>query len=358
MENVLVRVANRLPETNFSVHVCCLGEKGLLAGRLREENHVHPLHKPHGKSLRTILDLARIIRKTRPHLLHTHNLGPLIYGSIASIGGLRPPILHGEHSQLDEDELTAKRLRQRRVLYRCCRGIHTVADSLRRQLVETGFAAEKIFSIVNGVDCERFRPADDPRASRNALGLPPDATVLAAVGRFGEHKRQDMLIKAFETLARTVPNVHLVLVGAGGPNEEHVLRMAADSHVAHRIHLPGFQHDMLPWYQAMDLLVSPSASEGLSNVILEAMACAVPVLCHEACGNREVITDGTDGWVSDLHVPETLGSKLGDLLASPAELRTVGARAREKVLAGFPFEKTVREYADTYRSMAGRQTRT
>ena len=76
------------------------------------------------------------------------------------------------------------------------------------------------------------------------------------------------------------------------------------SPVANRIHMVGFQAEPRLYYQSMDLLVVPSLSEGLSNVVLEAMSCGVPVLGHTACGNAEIITAGKDGILANLKTPQ------------------------------------------------------
>ena len=107
----------------------------------------------------------------------------------------------------------------------------------------------------------------------------------------------------------------------------------------------------------MDLLVVPSVNEGLSNAVLEAMACGVPVLAHSACGNGEVIASDEDGFVVDLETPEKLQGQLSRHLANPSYLAAVGNRARQKAVSAFSIEKMVAGYIELYRMKVPVETR-
>ena len=258
--------------------------------------------------------------------------------------------------QLTSEECQPRRMRQRQKLYQSCRQVHTVSVSLRQQLVDLGLPAEKIVVLLNGVDTDRFAPGDVQTARRQLNGLPESALVVGIVGRFGLYKRHAVLIEAFTTVARRFPQVHLLVVGGGGPEQERVMAQARASEAAHRIHLTGFQKDPRMCYQAMDLLVVPSINEGLSNAVLEAMACGVPVLSHTACGNAEVIRQGEDGFVADLETAEKLSARLTEILAAPARLAGLGRQARENVVQRFSIARMVGNYESLYRELAGPKT--
>ncbi len=351
MENGVVNVARLLDPLEFQVRVCCLKCAGQFAARLPGHVTVHSLNKCPGFSLGTVFRLAQVMAEIKPDILHTHNLGPLIYGSLTKGLGQWPPILHGEHGVLDEEELTPRRMWQRRWLYHGCRRVHTVSESLRHHLVDLGFPSTKIEAIVNGVDTQRFAPGDRT-AVRRQLGLAVDGLWIGMIGRFTQYKRHALLLEAFSVLARRMQNVHLVIVGGGGSEEENVNRQARSSGAAARIHLAGFQNVPEPFYQAMDLLIFPSVNEGLSNAVLEAMATGVPVLCHTACGNAEVITHGEDGLIAPLDNVTELTGQLEHALSSPARLAAMGQKAREKVACKFSLAAMVEHYARLYRELA------
>lgn len=351
MENGLVNVAQLLDPQEFQVRVCCLKNAGQFAARLPGHVAVHSLDKRPGFSLRTAFNLARIMAEIKPHILHTHNLGPLIYGSLTKGFGQWPPILHGEHGVLDEEELTPRRMRQRRWLYHGCRRVHTVSESLREHLIQLGFPPPKIEAVVNGVDTQRFAPGDRA-AVRRQLGLAVDGLWIGMIGRFTPFKRHALLLDAFAILARRMKNLHLIMVGGGGSEEAKVIQQSRASEAAARIHLAGFQIVPEPFYQAMDLLVFPSVNEGLSNAVLEAMATGVPVLCHNACGNAEVITHGEDGVIAPLGNVVELVGQLEQVLSAPPRLAAMGQKAREKVARQFSLSAMAQHYARLYRELA------
>ena len=351
MENGVVNIARGLASRGIETHVACLERGGEFADRLPDPERCVVLGKFGGFSVMATIHLAEHIARIRADLLHTHNLGPLIYSAIATVAGLRCPIVHGEHSALTAEEKSPRRLRQRRWLYRCCARIHTVAEPMRGELIAIGFAADRIEAIANGVDTDRFVPGDRA-AARAALGVPVDASVIGIVGRFGPFKRHDLMIEAFEKLASACPAAHLLIVGGGGPCEAGILARAARSSVSARLHFTGFREDPRPCYQALDLLAIPSTNEGMSNAALEAMACGVPVLANAGCGHEQIITDGVEGRLADLRSSDALAAELAALLAAPALLFDKGANARTRVQHHFSPARMLDAYEHLYRAAA------
>jgi glycosyltransferase involved in cell wall biosynthesis len=353
LENGVANVARGLPPGEFDIHACCLERSGPFAQNLPRPENVQVLHKPQGFSWKAVRDLHRLIRRLRPHVLHSHNLGPLMYASLASGMGGWCPLLHGEHHLPPPADFDRKRIFQRSVFYRACRKVHTVSEGLRQELISRGLPAEKLVTLRNGVDSERFKPGDRCAAREKIGGLPPDALVLGMVGRFMPWKGHALLIEAFEKIASRRPNAHLLLVGSGGTDEEKIRAQARASRLAPRIHFAGFQRDVTLYYQAMDALIFPSTIEGLANAVLEAMACGVPALAHPACGMAEIITHRQDGWLAEINTPEGLLRQLEALPADPEGFSALGRAGREKVLRQFSLPGMVENYRRLYREAAG-----
>ncbi len=353
MENGIANVARALPPGEFEIHVCCLESSGVFAARLPQPENVHVLRKPPGFSPRAVWDLHRLIRRVRPHVIHSHNLGALIYSGLVKMLGSRRPLLHGDHHLLTPEECVPRRQRQRAWFYRCCRKIHTVSEGLRQQLIGQGLPADKIITLRNGVDSVRFHPGDRAAARRKIGGVPEAALVLGFVSRFAPGKGHALLLEAFGQLAATHPQLHLLLIGAGGTEEAKVRTQAQSNPAAARIHFTGFQNDLVPYYQSLDALVFPSVVDGLSNAVLEAMACGVPVFAQPTCGNPEIITPGQDGVLAPLERAEDLVALLQPWLAQPEKLAALGHAAREKVLAQFGLDSMVAQYQRLYQNLAG-----
>ena len=349
MENGIVNISNELDPKEFEIHVACLDDSGEFASRFPKQENIHCLQRSSGFSLATVSKLYRLISKLKPDIVHSHNLGPLIYGALATGFGLRVPLLHGEHGQFSDEECSPTRLRQRRWLYRCCREVHTVSHGLRDHIVSLKLGNMPITALVNGVDLERFQIEDRPDI-RERHNIPAEATVIGMVARLRPTKRHALLVKAFACLPPQDPPVHLVLVG-DGPAMPEVKKEIEKSGCAERIHLAGFQKDPVPYYHIIDLLVIPSNREGLSNAVLESLACGVPVLCHTACGNDEVITNGKDGWIVPLDTIEQIQQQMASALSQKHRLLEMGLFGREKVKNRFPITKMLDSYKQIYRRM-------
>lgn len=350
MENGLVNVARGLDSKQFEVHAACLERGGSFVERLPEPQNVYILNKPDGFSWRTVFALAKLISKLKPDVVHTHNLGPLIYAGLATAMGKTRPILHGEHG-FPQSQRTPQSLRQRRFFYSACKRVHAVSRGLADELIQFAMPADKIEVILNGVDTDRFFPLQ-AQTARREIGLPVEGPIIGMVGRFDPLKCHLPLIAAFEGLSDQLPTAQLLIVGKGGQIYEQVVTRAKTTPVAERIHLAGFQPEPKRYYQAMDLLVVPSLSEGMSNVVLEAMSCGVPVLGHTACGNAEIITSGKDGILANLKTPRELESEIINALRDGNRLRQIGSEARQTILHRFSMTNMVANYAALYQRLA------
>lgn len=354
MENGVVNMAGQLAPVGVRTHVACLRDRGAFADRLPNRDAVTLLGKKSGFSLNSVLNLARTIREQRPSVLHTHNLGPLIYATLATLGGVTVPILHGEHGQIQPQDLTPRRLATRRLLYRCCHTVHTVSGSLLEALQSMKLTARRMVAITNGVDCENFCPSNQKTESKLSLGIPMGESItLGIVGRFVALKRHLMLLQALEPVMELYPQVHLLVVGDQGPERDKIIQAMEQHPFASRIHWLGMRSDMAACYQAMDLLISSSEVEGLSNAVLEAMACGVPVLAHMACGNNEAVINGQGGFLYELPDAQRLTHALLSILASPASLVEQGRLARQRVEEQFSIAAMAAGYLRVYRALAG-----
>ncbi|MGI9501669.1 MAG: glycosyltransferase [Geminicoccaceae bacterium] len=169
----------------------------------------------------------------------------------------------------------------------------TVSEALRREAIILGASPERTTTLRNGVDSERFRPGDKA-AARKKLGLPANARIALMVGNLVELKGQRLVIQALARLRQAEPETdwHLALVGKGGEAERLQAEAVAHS-LAPQVIMPGGQPaGALPdWYRAADVLVLASSREGWPNVVLEALACGLPVIATPVGGVPEILGD-------------------------------------------------------------------
>jgi glycosyltransferase involved in cell wall biosynthesis len=189
-------------------------------------------------------------------------------------------------------------------------------------------------------------------ALRQALGL-TEGPVLGFVGELRSKKGAPFILECFRQVAGHTP-AQLLVVGAVRTEERAALEQFTvdEPQLAGRVHIVPYVRDdatLAAIYNLIDVVLCPSLWEGMPNAVLEAMACARPVLASDAGGIPDLITHGETGWIASRHHLHRLGEALGELLELDANGRAaVGERARAHVLAYFPPEREQRELLEAY----------
>ncbi len=222
----------------------------------------------------------------------------------------------------------------------------TAADAIREQ----GVPPHRVRVIRAGVELPSPFTAAERRAQRAALGVVDDEFLIGCVGNFRTMKRQDLLIDAFARLLPEHGNLRLVLVGDGDlrPSIERQIEALG---LGGRVILTGIASELPPLYDALDLFVQASNSEGLPNVLLEASASALPIVATAAGGSGEVVHDGETGFLVPVDDLERLTSAMHRAISDADLGRAMGAAARELIERDYGVERCVREYADLYREL-------
>jgi glycosyltransferase involved in cell wall biosynthesis len=184
------------------------------------------------------------------------------------------------------------------VLRRATR-VLAVSDSLRRVAEGLGAGAGRVRVIPNGVDTERFRIGDRAEARRR-LGLPADGPLLLTVAGVYPGKGQHTVVDALPDLLARHEHLTYAMVGATRPGDSYRWQLeqtVARLGLGDRVRFVGpVAHEALPpWFNAADLMVLPTESEGWPNVLLESLACGVPVVATRVGGVPEIVVDGEHG---------------------------------------------------------------
>lgn len=208
--------------------------------------------------------------------------------------------------------------------------------------------------LPNGVDTERYRPAPDKPALRRRLGLPTDRLIVLTVGNLKPIKGHDVLLEAIRRLGLDADQATFVF--AGKDCLDGSLASWARAHLARcDVRFIGEQPDVLPWYQAADFFVLPSRYEGLSNALLEAMGCALPVIVTAVGGNNDVVEQDRTGLLVNADEPAQLASSIRLLLGCPAHRARLAEAARQHVCRCFGIQHTVTAYARCYALLGRRE---
>jgi sugar transferase (PEP-CTERM/EpsH1 system associated) len=361
MENGLVNLINHMPADKFRHAVLCVEDYSDFRSRItRADVEVIALNRSRVGIGKLRREIFRLCRALKPAIVHTRNLSGLDALLPARLAGVAHCV-HGEHGW-DVHDLEGKRWRPiilRRLHAPLIEQYITVSRDLQRYLLaRIGIRAARITQIYNGVDTDRFQPA----AGKPRTWLPPafqDAslTLIGTVGRVQPVKDQATLLQAFAQLITREPalrpTLRLLVVG-DGPLLAELKTLAATLNIADITCYPGAMNDVPQVLRALDVFVLPSLNEGISNTILEAMACGLPVIATGVGGNLELVADGACG---RFFTPRDAGT-LCDLLLQytrDVPLREAHSRAaRHHAVEQFGLATMVARYQAVYDQLLGR----
>ena len=352
LETLLVDAINRMPEGCYRHAVVCLTDYTDFASRItRPGVELFALHKPPGAAPRTHLDLWRLLRRLRPAILHTYNLGCYEYNATALAAGV-PVRIHAEHGRDagDPQGLNRKHNLLRRLLAPCVDRIVPVSRDLRDWLKHVvGIKASKLALIDNGVDTERFRPALPCDTRLDAWQDDSGAFVIGSVGRLQDVKDQATLIAAFGLLRAMLPDQRLRLVLVGdGPRRADLAAQVAAAGLQDSVWLAGARADVAPVMRSFSLFALSSIAEGTPVTLLEAMASGLPVVATGVGGIPDLVQDGVMGALAPARDPQRLAAALAAYVRDPSLARAHGAAGRDHVERRYSMRAMLDAYIALY----------
>jgi glycosyltransferase involved in cell wall biosynthesis len=301
---------------------------------------------------RAVLPLARRLHAERPFDLVDAQFffpdGPAAAAIAAELG--LPVTIMARGADIHHWGTQPRSGPQVRAAARQAAGMLAVSEALKGDMAALGMPGERIAIHYTGLDHARFRPIERKAARAQiaaGLGIPADGPLLAATGALIERKGQAIALRAMAQLDRK--DVRFALAGQGA-DEARLRDLALELGVPDRVHFLGqVGHDTLPLLlSGADALVLPSASEGLANAWVEALACGTPLVIPPIGGAREVVQDGSAGRIAD-RTPEAIATALRDLLADPPAQDAVAANA-----ARFTWEANAATLVEFWRVIAAR----
>jgi glycosyltransferase involved in cell wall biosynthesis len=365
-ERQVAQLARLMRGAGHDVHVVTRHHAGLAREETVEGVPVHRVPCPGPKAARAaafVIGAAATLRRLKPDVIHCHSLfAPAIAGRLgAALTGaplLAKPMCGGEAEAISQKLFGRRRIAD---LGRHAGRLIAVSSEIARELQGLGVPEDRIRFIPNGVDLDRFRPADaaEKAALRARLGLPDGVLVLFA-GRLSAQKRLPLLLGAWPTAAAGWPEAQLLIAGANRmPNAgEHVGDADAIPEAmfsAPRVTRLGHVDDMASLLRAIDVFVLPSAREGLSNALLEACASGAAVIASNVGGTEDLIVPGENGLLFEVDDEAGLARALARLCGDAEFRLRLGAAARISVAARYDIAATAAGLVDQYRELgAGR----
>lgn len=353
-ERQVILLANGLAQENVNVHIATFTPLVPLAESLLDQNRLHVLPG------RSPLGVARLMRELDIRIVHAFLLDAEIIACLAArfVRGVLPIVSERSTRHTYAAWQTA--------IWRVTTGnaalcIANTGEGMRWHSASFARPRELYRVVRNGIDTRRFRPTD-ATGLRMRLGIAQQTLVIGLFASFKAMKNHGLLLSASRTLIDRGHDLRILLVGAGVARGSSVAvnveRMIRDHGLDDKVIVLGTRDDPENIYPACDLTVLPSSHEGTPNVVLESMACGVPVLISDAPGNREVADqcsavrtfplEGAGGGV------DSLVSALEKFISQRDRLKALGELCRTQVEARYGLPRLMAETANAYREATAR----
>jgi glycosyltransferase involved in cell wall biosynthesis len=363
-ERQAYQLATRLSQRGVPVYVLTRRHRGLASFESLDSVPVHRLPAPGNRIVASaVFTLAALLwlawNRNRWSVLHTFQLlSPTTVAVLAksvlgghvvarmacsSGGGTR----YGDVNHIREGPFVGLR---RRLLRRADVFI-VLNDEGRRDLVDFELSDRSIQSIPNGVDAELFCPLSGPSVAekRRSLDLPLEGRFVVFVGRLHPAKGLDVLLNAWrQVVVDLTEAAYLIIIGEGELRSK--LETQAGDLAPYVIFL-GRRDKVVDYLQVADVFALPSRAEGLSNALLEAMACGLPVVATAVGGAPEVIEDNVNGRLVPLNDALALSNAISHFIQHPEQARQLGEMARRTIQQRYSIDAMVDRYVNLYASL-------
>jgi glycosyltransferase involved in cell wall biosynthesis len=352
-ERQFVHVANGLDVSRFDVEIACLHRAGPLLQSLRAEIPVH-LYAARGgfyrrRSILNQLRLARDIRTRRMDIIHSYGWYPNVFAIPPARLAFRPITI----ASIRDTGVYLTPSKVRALKLACALADCVLANSSagRDWLLEQKVKEEKIEVIRNGIIVPRLIGRSDGGGIRKEYGIPAETKLCACIGRAISGKGMDFYLRAARILLDEGRDVRFLVIGAVSVEKSYKSEM---EELARKLNLEGSviftgqREDVDDILRDVDIVVHPSLSEGLSNVILEAMAAALPVVATRVGGTPELVQDGTTGLLVPPGNAFNLAQAIARLLDDPALARGFGDAGRHRIVQEFSIDRMLRQTEDLY----------
>lgn len=348
LESMVVRLARSLDPQRFSSLVCCIDETGPLAEQLQQAGIEVVLLKrgQSGTDWGYPRRLAKLLRQQQVDVLHLHNPTALFYGAPAGrLAGVRP-IIYTEHGR-DYSHSWKSRLINH-ILTRMVDRVVVLHERARHYMhAQEGAPLKRIVKVYNGIaDPGEHSPSQRQRM-RESLGLNDGVSAIGIVARLDPIKNLPVLIDAMQQLQQQNAPARLLIIG-DGPLRDPLIRQVADNGLEATVQLLGTRHDVPALLSALDLLVLPSSSEGLSMTLIEGSAAGLPLVASDVGGNNELVDDGVNGLLVAAGDSQALATALQQLIDDPALAQRMGTASRQRYQQHFTASAMLSGYQSLY----------
>lgn len=296
---------------------------------------------PRGNALRSLPALWRMLTHERPDVVWCVAAGVVGFAGRLFASILRTPIiiisLHGREERgrlMDWPNWLITRFTTDKVV--------TTSQAMRDALRQEGIPEHLLAVINNGIDVDRFAPPDD-RATykQNLLQIDPHRPVIGTAASLVPRKAQHIFLKAARHILEACPEALFVLAGEGSSRSE-LEALSRQLRIEEHVRFLGLRKDIPELLRALDVFVLTSAYEPFGNVVIEAMASGLPLVCTAVDGVPELVTEDT-GMLVSAGDDEAVAKAVIELVHDPARRQAMGQVGRRRAVEHFSLETMMRK---------------
>jgi len=292
--------------------------------------------------LRAILAIYRLIKKHEITVVNTHSSRDNWVGSLAAKLAGVPLIVRTRHHPVPISNSPLN------FIHKLADGFIATGEAVRAGLVTDNlFSAERVISVPTGVSLERFSLATDCSALKHELGIESATRIVTIVSRLGKTKRHDLFVEAARLVLNELPDVKFLIVG-DGMMQEPIQRKVEALGLSNEVLMMGYRADIPEFMAISNVVVLTSDSEGVPQVLTQAMAMQRPVVAAPIGAIPDLIEDGVTGLFAEAGNARLFADKILMLLRDDCLSQKLGAAGRQHVLNNFTddimAEKTIAFY--------------
>ena len=269
------------------------GEHAYLTEAMRRNLETYPIAERRALDPEVLRQIISWCRSNAIDIIHTHDFRSDLYGLVAA-RRLGIPAVSTCHGWIANNLKGRIYTSVDKFLLRFFDRVIVVSARMQAHLQSRGIPARKLALIQNALIVENYRPDRSDRAVRAEWGVPEHHKLIGKIGRLSPEKCQDLFLRAAAELLCHDQNLSFALIGIG-PEEGRLRRLADELGIAGHVVFAGYRGDMQRVYNSLDLVVQSSSTEGMPNVILEALLMRVPVVATDVGGTAEIVQDGKSG---------------------------------------------------------------
>jgi glycosyltransferase involved in cell wall biosynthesis len=318
--------------------------------RLAIPIHVIPLVRTHSiNGLIAARRVGTLIQSERIDIVHTFfETSDLFAGLVAKLAGVKVLI----SSRRDMGLLRSRKHRVAyRLMGRAWSRVLTVSEAVRKQVLAVDrLAPHRVTTLYTGIRSQGQHRVDSDIRTR--IGIPAGAHIVLNVANILPWKGHRDFLYAAAIVHQEVPDAHFVVAGA--PNDKELfgtlLSLRESLGLCHCFHFLGEVDSVSSLYRTASVFCLLSQTEGLPNVVLEAMAAGIPIVATNAGGTGEVVIDGETGYLTEVGQPDMAANHISHLLRSPDIACNMSKAARDRVESVFSMERMISTLEGIYES--------